>query len=93
MRTAVALFGMLVGYGDEQGIGVVLPIESIHAAVNDPELVQMRRERDEEREEREEAEGSGIEAVSDDDRVSLAPLGFEEAMRALLATPPHPKGE
>ena len=49
----VLLMGMLVGFGDDDGIGVVLPVERIYDALGDREIVELRREIDEDRQQRE----------------------------------------
>lgn len=86
-----SFFGMLVGYGDDPGVGVVIPEDVItDFLLSDPELVDMRREHDEKRAENEAAEPDELVAISgeDDERVSLGGLDFGDAMTALLHTPP-----
>jgi hypothetical protein len=52
-----ALFGMLVGYGRDAGVGIVLPIELISLALDMEELVEKRKEDEAARYERERQKG------------------------------------
>lgn len=50
MNYFAALFGMLVGYGHDAGVGVVLAVERIRMALNSQDMIAMRHDEDEKRE-------------------------------------------
>lgn len=86
-----ALFGMLVGFGSDAGVGIVIAIERIQMVLNTEDLKSMRREEDKKRSDREKARPPDFEAISAEPRdepVSLAPLAFEDALRGLLSVEP-----
>lgn len=97
------LLGVLVGHfgrGEENtGVAIVVPMEALLELLEDPRLVEFRereaarmekRRKDEEAENAAVLDSLGPPAPSDDeDRVSLDGVNPEDALRALLRTPPH----
>jgi len=58
------LMGMLVAFGDEAGLGIVLPLDRIREMLAWDDLVKMRRQHDEQREQTESTAENGIESIA-----------------------------